>query len=100
MKHKQFILEVLSIEELEGLIGRSLKEAIKNNPLSNPLDQTPLTRQEACDFLKVDSSTLHRWTQKGDINAYAICGKRFYKMDELLNSLIKVKTKNQSNGPL
>ena len=34
MKSKQLIFDVLSKEELEDLIGKSLKEVIKNNPLA------------------------------------------------------------------
>ena len=89
MKSKQLIFDVLSKEELEDLIGKSLKEVIKNNPLCPP-DQELLTREEACKLLKVDSSTLWRWTNKGKVIAYGIGSRRFYKKEELLSSLIKL----------
>ena len=93
MKSNQIIFDVLSKQELEDLIGKSLKEVIKNNPFNCPRDQELLTREEACKLLKVDSSTLWRWTNKGKVTAYGIGSKRFYKKDELIKSLIQLNTK-------
>jgi excisionase family DNA binding protein len=93
MKSNQIIFDVLSKQELEDLIGKSLKEVIKNNPFNCPPDQELLTREEACKLLKVDSSTLWRWTNKGKVTAYGIGSKRFYKKDELIKSLIQLNTK-------
>tara|TARA_B100000963_G_scaffold202967_1_gene176759 strand:- start:323 stop:598 length:276 start_codon:yes stop_codon:yes gene_type:complete len=90
MCKNQIIFDVLSKKELVDLIGKSLKEVIKNNPQKNPSDQELLTREEACKLLKVDSSTLWRWTNKGKITAYGIGSKRFYKKEEILKSLIKL----------
>ena len=94
MKSNQIIFDVLSKEELGDLIGKSLEEVIKNNSKNIPPDQELLTRDEACMLLKVDSSTLWRWTNKGKITAYGIGSKRFYKKEELLNSLIQLTSKN------
>ena len=94
MYKNQIIFDVLSKEELQDLIGKSLEEVIKNNKKNIPPDQELLTREEACMLLKVDSSTLWRWTNKGKITAYGIGSKRFYKKEELLNSLIQLTSKN------
>ena len=94
MIKNQIIFDVLSKEELGDLIGKSLEEVIKNNSKNIPPDQELLTREEACMLLKVDSSTLWRWTNKGSIIAYGIGSKRFYKKEELLNSLIQLTSKN------
>jgi len=94
MIKNQIIFDVLSKEELGDLIGKSLEEVIKNNSKNIPPDQELLTREEACMLLKVDSSTLWRWTNKGKITAYGIGSKRFYKKEELLNSLIQLTSKN------
>ena len=93
MKAKQLIFDILSKEELEDLIGKSLKEVIKNNPFNCPPDQELLTREEACKLLKVDSSTLWRWTNKGSIIAYGIGSRRFYKKEELMSSLVMLNSK-------
>jgi len=94
MNKNQIIFDVLSKEELQDLIGKSLEEVIKNNSQNNPPDQELLTRKEACKLLKVDSSTLWRWTNKGKVTAYGIGSRRFYKKEELLNSLIQLTSKN------
>ena len=90
MYKNQIIFDVLSKEELQDLIGKSLEEVIKNNSKNIPPDQELLTRDEACKLLKVDSSTLWRWTNKGKITAYGIGSRRFYKKEELMSSLIKL----------
>ena len=91
MNKNQIIFDVLSKKELEDLIEKSLKEVIKNNPQNIPPDQELLTRDEACKLLKVDLSTLWRWTNQGKITAYGIGSRRFYKKEELLSSLIKLR---------
>jgi len=91
MKSNQIIFDVLSKQELQELVGKSLEEVIKNNSLTKPSDQELLTREETCKLLKIDSSTLWRWTNKGKIIAYGIGNRRFYKKEELLESLIKLK---------
>jgi excisionase family DNA binding protein len=93
MKSNQIIFDVLSKKELEDLIGKSLEEAFKNNLSNNPPDQELLTREQACTLLKVDPSTLWRWTNKGKVTAYGIGSRRFYKKEELLSSLIKLTHK-------
>ena len=90
MCKNKIIFDVLSKEELQDLIGKSLEEVIKNNSQNNPPDQELLTREEACMLLKVDLSTLWRWTNKGTVTAYGIGSRRFYKKEELMSSLIKL----------
>tara|TARA_A100001015_G_scaffold263983_1_gene311301 strand:+ start:330 stop:611 length:282 start_codon:yes stop_codon:yes gene_type:complete len=93
MYKNQIIFDVLSKEELEDLIGKSLEEVLKNNPFNCPPDQELLTREEACKLLKVSLTTLWRWTNNGKITAYGIGYKRFYKKEELINTLVQLKTK-------
>lgn len=93
MYKNQIIFDVLSKEELEDLIGKSLEEVLKNNPFNCPPDQELLSREEACKLLKVSLTTLWRWTNNGKITAYGIGYKRFYKKEELINTLVQLKTK-------
>ena len=48
MIKNQIIFDVLSKEELEDLIGKSLEEAFKNNLSNSTPDQELLTREQAC----------------------------------------------------
>ena len=95
MIKNQIIFDVLSKEELEDLIGKSLEEAFKNNLSNSTPDQELLTREQACTLLKVDPSTLWRWTNKGKVTAYGIGSRRFYKKEELMNSLVVIKSKGR-----
>jgi hypothetical protein len=95
MIKNQIIFDVLSKEELEDLIGKSLEEAFKNNLSNSTPDQELLTREQACTLLKVDPSTLWRWTNKGTVTAYGIGSRRFYKKEELMNSLVVIKSKGR-----
>ena len=90
MKSNRIIFDVLSKKELEDLITNSLNEAVKNNLPAPSVKEELLTREEASELLKIDLSTLWRWTNKGQVIAYGIGKRVFYKKEELLNSLIKI----------
>ncbi|GAA4292710.1 helix-turn-helix domain-containing protein [Aestuariibaculum suncheonense] len=94
MKSNSIILENLSIEELQELIGSTVKKSVTE--LQQELESTKfteelLTREETCKFLRVDSSTLWAWTNKGKVKAYGIGARRYYKRSELLESLTLLK---------
>jgi excisionase family DNA binding protein len=47
-----------------------------------------LSRQEVCEMLQVDMSTLHRWRKDGILVAYGLGNRVYFKrneIDELLN---------------
>jgi hypothetical protein len=54
-------------------------------------DEALLTREEACNFLRINSSTLWDWTNKGRVKAFGLGSRRYYKKSQLLNSLIELK---------
>ena len=45
--------------------------------------ETYLTRLETCEFLKVDQSTLFRWSKRSYLMPMEVGGKRMYKMSDL-----------------
>ncbi|MCH3881178.1 helix-turn-helix domain-containing protein [Tenacibaculum aquimarinum] len=49
-----------------------------------------LTRQETADLLKVDLSTIHNYTKRKVLNAWAIQGRVYYKRSEVEGSIIKL----------
>ncbi len=71
-------------------ITAQLQDFSKNFNIKSQ-DHDLLTRQEACDFLKIDSSTLWHWTNKGKVKAYGIANRRYYKKSELLECLKPLK---------
>jgi hypothetical protein len=81
-------------EELAELIIKGVKsqlEDFKKEFSSQNANEDLLTRKEACEFLKIDSSTLWAWTNKGKVFSYGIANRRYYKRSELLESLKLVK---------
>ena len=88
------ILQELSVEELQELIGSTVKKNVaelQKELQSKKFTEELLTRTEACKFLKIDSSTLWAWTNKGKVKAYGIGARRYYKRSELLESLSLLK---------
>lgn len=94
MQKNAILLETLSIEQLQQLIGTSVKNGIQE--LQKELQtkdnsEVLMTREETCQFLKVDSSTLWTWTNQGKVKAYGIGARRYYKRSELLECLTLLK---------
>lgn len=79
-------------EELVELINTSVKnlfnDFLKEITINN--SDELLTPPQVCDLLQIDNSTLWRWGQKGKVKTYGISGRRYYKKNELLESLVPV----------
>ena len=94
MQNNAILLKELSVEQLQQLIGTSVKNGIQElqKELQSKGDtEDLLTREETCKFLKIDSSTLWAWTNKGKVIAYGIGARRYYKRSELLECLTLLK---------
>jgi hypothetical protein len=94
MQTNAVLLETLTVEQLQQMIGTSVKNGIQE--LQNELqirtsEESLLTREETCNFLKIDSSTLWAWTNKGKVMAYGIGARRYYKRSELMDCLTLLK---------
>ncbi len=87
------LLQNVSPETLTELIKEGVKSQLddfaKELQAHNP-DEL-LTREQTCEFLQIDSSTLWHWTNKGKVTAYGIGNRRYYKKAELLESLKPLK---------
>lgn len=87
----------VTTEELQNavLIGvKNLLQDFKKDLKKQAESDELLTRTEAYKFLKIDSSTLWHWTNKGKVKAYGIGNRRYYKRAELLECLIPLKKKD------
>ncbi len=94
MQNNAILLQNLTVEQLQQLIGTSVQSGIielqkeiqtKNNSYEL------MTRDETCKFLKIDSSTLWAWTNNGKVKAYGIGARRYYKKNEILECLTLLK---------
>jgi len=93
MIKNQILLENVSFDELVRLISNEFKSQLEDfkQSFNNQKPDELLTRAETCEFLKIDSSTLWAWTNKGKVIAYGIANRRYYKKSELMNCLIPLK---------
>ena len=77
-------------QQLSELINEGVKnqlEQLKKELQNHEAKDDLLTRKEAYKFLKIDSSTLWHWTNKGKVKAYGIVNRRYYKRRELIEAL-------------
>jgi hypothetical protein len=77
---------------LHNLTPDDLKQIIKKYLDAYEPDKL-LTREETCELLKIDPSTLWHWTKNGKVTCYGIASRRYYKKNELLEQLIVLKAK-------
>jgi hypothetical protein len=94
MQTNAILLETLTVEQLQQLIGTSVKIGIQEfqkQLQTKDNSEELLSRDETCQFLKIDSSTLWAWTNNGKVKAYGIGARRYYKRSELMECLTLLK---------
>jgi hypothetical protein len=94
MKTNSIILQDLSVEELQELIGTTVKKNVaelQKELQTKIFNEELLTRDETCKFLKINSSTLWSYTNKGKVKCYGLGARRYYKRSELLENLSLLK---------
>ncbi len=87
---KKIHLYETTIEELVSKIKSSIIEDVSEllNQATNK-KQPPeyLTRKEVLQLLKVDSSTLWRWTKNGTFKQYPINNRSYYLREDIVKYL-------------
>jgi len=94
MQNNAILLQNLSVEQLQQLIGTTVRNSIvelQKQIQTQSDNEALMTRDETCQYLKVDSSTLWAWTNQGKVKAYGIGARRYYKKSELLECLTLLK---------
>lgn len=70
------------VSEIKSAIIPELREELSKE--FQPKQPTEyLTRAEVCELLKVDLSTLYRWTKSQKLTAYGIGNRVYYKRSEI-----------------
>lgn len=87
------LLQNVSPEALTELIKAGIKSQLEDfkKDLQTHNQDELLTREQTCQFLQIDSSTLYHWTNKGKVIAYGIGNRRYYKKAEILDCLKPLK---------
>ena len=94
MQNNAILLQTLTVEQLQQLIGTSVRNGIielQKELQTKDNSEELMTREETCQFLKIDSSTLWAWTNNGKVKAYGIGARRYYKKSELMDCLTLLK---------
>lgn len=94
MQKNSILLETLTVEQLQQLMSTTFQNSIlqlQKELQTKDNSEELLTREETCQFLKIDSSTLWAWTNKGKVKAYGIGARRYYKRSELMECLTLLK---------
>ncbi len=94
MQNNAILLQNLTVEQLQQLIGTSVQSGIielQKEIQTKDNSYELMTRDETCKFLKIDSSTLWAWTNNGKVKAYGIGARRYYKKNEILECLTLLK---------
>lgn len=91
MKTVQFIS--VTPDQLQNAIIEGVKTQLEDfKKHFQPKEPSELlTRQEVAKLFKVDISTIHNWTKRGEIQSYSVGSRIYYKRCEIENSLIKLK---------
>lgn len=71
-------------------IDKKIANMIKDH-LSPSTKNEFLTRNEVCEILKINLSTLWAWTKKGKLKSYGISGRVYYKRAEVEAALTELK---------
>jgi hypothetical protein len=94
MQNSAILLQTLTVEQLQQLIGTSVRNGIielQKEIQTKDNSEELMTREETCQFLKIDSSTLWAWTNNGKVKAYGIGARRYYKKTEIMECLTLLK---------
>ena len=94
MQNNAILLQTLTVEQLQQLIGTSVRNGIlelQKELQTKDNSEELMTREETCQFLKIDSSTLWAWTNNGKVKAYGIGATRYYKKSEIMECLTLLK---------
>tara|TARA_Y100000815_G_scaffold268569_1_gene289872 strand:+ start:122 stop:406 length:285 start_codon:yes stop_codon:yes gene_type:complete len=93
MSKKEVYLNGLTADELifqfkqvvEELVGLNANKNLPEN------DEVLLSREQVCDMLGINLSTLWGYTKKGKLKSYGIGRRVYYKKDEVIESIIPLK---------
>ena len=90
MVEKKVIVNETTADELADLVAEKLiikMEKYIQDYVDLKKDYL-MSRDEAAAFLRIDQSTLYLWVKKSKIKCYGIGSRRYFKKQELIDSLV------------
>lgn len=88
---KSILLHCISLDEFKQIIKEVIREELftKSN-LEIQDENVFLTREEACAVLKINKTSLWKWTKKGKLISYGIENRVLYKKNEVIESIKRI----------
>jgi len=89
---KTIQIQEFTVDELADQVAEKLLSKMEYylKELAAKKDDELLTREETANYLKINVTTLWHWTNKGKLISYGIGGRRYYKKQEVIDSLLKL----------
>ena len=86
------MLHCISPDEFKKIIKEGIKEELSE--VRKQLEEKDadffLTREETCAILKINKTSLWKWTKNGKLIRYGIGNRVLYKKSEVLESLQRI----------
>ena len=83
-------IENITIEELTEIISEKALQKLESLIKSIHVDEELLTRAQTSELLKVNFTTLWKWTKAGKIHSYGLGNRVYYKRGELMKAVISL----------
>ena len=76
------------MEQVEMTCNAPKKEdmSLTNSTMTDQL----MTPDQVADFFMVTRKTISNWTNEGKLNMWGVGGRRYYKMSEIIDSLVEL----------
>lgn len=89
---KKVQLVEITPEQLQKMLAIEIAEKIEElKEVLKPVEKTEyLTRTEVSELLKINLSTVHKWTKQNYLHAYYLGNRVYYKRSEIENTLCSV----------
>ncbi|RXG21034.1 helix-turn-helix domain-containing protein [Leeuwenhoekiella aequorea] len=93
METNQIILQGTTSQQLIEDLKNAFREVLEDSkPQTNSsIDKQLMTREEVCDLLQINKSTLWKRTKTGKIPSYGQGRRIYYKRSEVMESLTPLK---------
>lgn len=85
------ILTPINVDEFAKKVAQHLhdiqKAEVAAQPVPSEAEEEYLTSKQVLEILKISSTTLWKWKNKGRIKEYGTGGKRYFKRSEIDQAL-------------
>lgn len=85
--NSQILLNGITLEQLAEAISKILKTP-KN--VANTTGNDYLTREETCELLSINKTTLWKHTKSGKLRSYGLGNRVYYSRNEVLNAITPI----------